>query len=67
MRPSTWRVEDGEGNIQFVLDKVGEAQTLYETVGVSGDADRAVIRSAYRQVSLSIHPDKVGHFDDFDL
>ncbi|CAK9017686.1 DnaJ homolog subfamily C member 1 (DnaJ protein homolog MTJ1) [Durusdinium trenchii] len=67
VRPSTWRVEDGEGNIQFVLDKVGEAQTLYETLGVSGDADRAVIRSAYRQVSLSIHPDKVGHFDDFDL
>jgi len=67
VRPITWRVEDGEGNIQFVLDKVGEAHTLYETLGVSGDADKAMIRSAYRQVSLSIHPDKVGHLDDMDL
>ena len=65
-RANLWRVEDGQG-IQFVLDKVGEAQTLYETLGVSGDAEKAVIRSAYRQVSLSIHPDKVGHLQDPDL
>lgn len=67
VRPITWKVEDGEGHIQFVLDKVGEAHTLYETLGVSGDADKAMIRSAYRQVSLSIHPDKVGHLEDLDL
>lgn len=66
-RASLWRVEDEQGSIQFVLDKVGEAQTLYETLGVSGDAEKAVIRSAYRQVSLSIHPDKVGHLQDPDL
>eukprot|EP00435_Cladocopium_sp_Y103_P042223 s1628_g11.t1 len=67
VRPITWKVEDGEGHIQFVLDKVGEAHTLYETLGVTGDADKAMIRSAYRQVSLSIHPDKVGHLEDLDL
>ncbi|CAJ1412902.1 unnamed protein product [Effrenium voratum] len=65
-RPTTWKVEDGEG-IQFVLDKVGEALNLYETLGVPGNSEKAQIRAAYRQVSLSIHPDKVGHLNDPDL
>ena len=67
-RPSTWRPEDAsEERLPFVLDKVGEAASLYETLGVSPDADKAAIRVAYRQVSLSIHPDKVLHYDDPDL
>ena len=67
-RTTTWRPEDAtEERLPFVLDKVGEAQSLYETLGVSPDADKAAIRAAYRQVSLSIHPDKVLHYDDPDL
>ncbi|CAE6971915.1 l(2)tid [Symbiodinium sp. CCMP2456] len=72
-RPTTWRPEDAaeerQERLPFVLDKVGEAQSLYETLGVSPDAEKAAIRAAYRQVSLSIHPDKVQqlHSDDPDL
>ncbi|CAE7924871.1 Dnajc1 [Symbiodinium necroappetens] len=72
-RPTTWRPEDAteehQERLPFVLDKVGEAQSLYETLGVSPDAEKAAIRVAYRQVSLSIHPDKVQqlHSDDPDL
>jgi len=64
-----WKPEDAHqgDKVQFVLDKVAQARTLYETLGVPSASDDKDVRSAYRQASLIIHPDKVRGRGEADL
>eukprot|EP00930_Biecheleria_cincta_P002732 TRINITY_DN103726_c0_g1_i1.p1 TRINITY_DN103726_c0_g1~~TRINITY_DN103726_c0_g1_i1.p1 ORF type:complete len:832 (+),score=160.76 TRINITY_DN103726_c0_g1_i1:164-2497(+) len=65
----TWRPEDaGEADrVKFVLDKIAQAASLFETLGVAPTVEDKEIRSAYRRVSLYIHPDKVQNRAEEDL
>lgn len=64
-----WRPEDaGDGDrVKFVLDHIAQATTLYETLGVAPSSEEKQIRSAYRHISLHIHPDKVQNRGEKDL
>ena len=57
----------GSALLAFALKSIEEAATLYAALGVDEAADAATIKKRYRELALTVHPDKGGSASAFKI
>ena len=57
----------GSALLAFAIKGIEEAATLYGALGVDEAADAATIKKRYRELALTVHPDKGGSASAFKI